>query len=55
MPNSPSASTTAFIVAGKDPAQPASPHPLAPSGLVRAGTGWLMKPMAGKSFARGSA
>ena len=40
MPYSESASTTAFITAGKDPAQPASPHPLAPSGLVFAGTGW---------------
>jgi hypothetical protein len=41
MPYSESASTTAFITAGKDPAQPASPHPSAPSGLVFAGTGWL--------------
>jgi hypothetical protein len=39
MPNSDKASTTAFITAGNDPAQPASPHPLAPSGLVLAGTG----------------
>jgi hypothetical protein len=41
MPYSESASTTAFITAGKDPAHPASPHPFAPSGLVFAGTGWL--------------
>jgi len=34
----PSASTMAFITDGREPAQPASPHPLAPSTLVFAGT-----------------
>ena len=42
MPNSLNASTSAFITAGSEPAQPASPQPLAPSRLVRAGTGWLV-------------
>jgi hypothetical protein len=40
MPNSDSASTSAFITDGNAPAQPASPHPFAPSGLVVAGTEW---------------
>ena len=34
----PSASTMAFITDGSEPAQPASPQPLAPSTLVLAGT-----------------
>src|SRR4029077_6170868 len=34
----PSASTMAFITEGSEPAQPASPQPLAPSTLVLAGT-----------------
>ena len=41
MPTSRSASTTAFITEVSAPAQPASPQPFAPSGLVVAGTGWL--------------
>ena len=40
MPSGFSASTRAFITAGRAPAQPASPQPLAPSGLVVAGTEW---------------
>ena len=36
----PSASTMAFITDGNEPAQPASPQPLAPSTLVVAGTEW---------------
>ena len=39
MPKSESASTTAFITLVSEPAQPASPQPLAPSKLVVAGTG----------------
>ena len=42
--DSDSASTSAFITDGSEPAQPASPQPLTPSGLVVAGTGWLAKP-----------
>ena len=34
----PRASTMAFITEGREPAHPASPHPLAPSTLVLAGT-----------------
>jgi hypothetical protein len=34
----PSASTMAFITEGSEPAQPASPQPLAPRTLVLAGT-----------------
>ena len=41
MPYSDSASITAFTTAGSPPEQPASPQPLAPSGLVLVGTGWL--------------
>ena len=37
---------------GSEPAQPASPQPLAPSGLVFAGTGWLKKAKFGVSEAR---
>src|SRR3990167_3067732 len=36
----PSASTMAFMTEGSEPAQPASPQPLAPSTLVVAGTEW---------------
>ena len=51
-----SASTTAFITETSAPAQPASPHPFAPSGFDVAGTSWLAKPIAlGASLARGSA
>ena len=39
MPNSPSASTSAFTTDGNAPAHPASPQPLAPRTLVLAGTG----------------
>jgi hypothetical protein len=55
MPYSDRASTTAFMTAGNDPAQPASPHPLAPSGLVLAGTGWLSLANITASDARGKA
>jgi hypothetical protein len=55
MPYPDSASTTAFITAGSDPAQPASPHPLAPSGLVFADTGWLSIRDITASEARGNA
>ena len=41
MPYAESASTTAFITEVIAPAQPASPQPFTPSGLVVAGTGWL--------------
>ena len=37
------------------PAQPASPHPLTPSALVLAGTGWLPKRNGGACSARGMA
>src|SRR5438477_12622295 len=37
-PCSASASSTAFIAHGRPPAQPASPQPLTPSGLVLVGT-----------------
>src|SRR5437764_780725 len=50
------ASTMAFITEVIDPAQPASPQPFAPSGLVVAGTGWLAQSIdARMSSARGSA
>ncbi len=55
MPNSASASTSAFITDGRAPAQPASPQPLAPSGLVVAGTEWNWCTNAGASSARGIA
>ena len=41
MPNSDSASTTALATDGRPPDVPASPQPLAPSGLLLVGTGWL--------------
>jgi hypothetical protein len=43
------------ITEPSEPAQPASPHPLAPSGLVNAGIGRLTKPKLGTSEARGKA
>ena len=49
-----SASTIAFITEGSEPAQPASPQPLAPTGLVRVGTPSLMKVKKGTSAARGA-
>lgn len=56
MPTDESASTTAFMTEARLPAQPASPQPLAPIGLVVAGEGWLAFAMAGgTSVARGSA
>src|SRR6266571_4830723 len=41
-----SASSTAFMSAGRDPLTPASPTPFAPSGLVAVGTGcsWIVSP-----------
>ena len=46
----------ALVTDTSAPAQPASPQPLTPSGLVVAGTGWLSKPIAaGRSGARGRA
>ncbi len=55
-PNSESASTMALLTEVSAPAQPASPQPFTPSGLVVAGTGWLAKPNAGGTLsARGSA
>ena len=45
----------AFMTDGKAPAQPASPQPFAPSGLVVAGTGWLSWTKSGASSARGIA
>ena len=53
MPNSDSASTIALVTDTSAPAQPASPHPLVPSGLVLVGTGWLTATMSGMSPARG--
>src|SRR5438094_229606 len=52
MPCSAKASTTAFITAGSEPAQPASPQPLTPRILVVAGTGWLTKVKFGTSGAQ---
>jgi len=56
IPSGRSASTIAFITEVIDPAQPASPQPFAPSGLVVAGTGWLAQSIdALMSYARGMA
>src|SRR5262245_32280522 len=55
MPYSDSASTSAFMIETSAPAQPASPQPLTPSGLVVAGTGWSATENIGASLARGSA
>src|SRR6266511_3983616 len=55
MPYSESASTTAFMIEVSEPAQPASPQPFTPSGLVLAGTSWLATDIIGASLARGSA
>src|SRR5262249_54733910 len=41
MPSSDSASTTAFMIEVSAPAQPASPQPFTPSGLVLARTRWF--------------
>ncbi len=45
----------AFITETSAPAQPASPQPLMPSGLVLAGTGWCSVTKLGTSEARGIA
>ena len=50
-----SASVTAFIAAGRLPAQPASPQPFTPSGLVAHGIGTVSHSMSGRSSARGRA
>ena len=55
MPYSDSASATAFMIEVSEPAQPASPQPLTPSGLVLAGTGWLNTSKFGVWCARGIA
>src|ERR1051326_992575 len=55
MPNSESASTSAFMTDGRAPAQPASPQPFAPSGFVVAGTQWKSCMNSGASSARGIA
>src|SRR5207245_11447546 len=55
MPSGASASSTAFIAAGRAPTEPASPAPLTPSGLVLAGTSWLATANDGRSVARGIA
>ena len=39
MPNGANASTMAFITAGREPEQPASPQPFTPKGLEVAGDG----------------
>src|SRR5207249_609469 len=49
------ASSTAFITTGSAPTVPASPAPLAPSGLSFVGTGWLSTTTSGSVSARGSA
>src|SRR6266545_4624812 len=49
MPNSLSASTTAFITDGSAPAQPASPQPFTPKRLVLQGTEWFCTDMSGAS------
>src|SRR6185295_16359271 len=55
MPYSESASMMALTSEGSEPAQPASPQPLTPSGLVVAGAGWLAVANSGVSAARGMA
>ena len=55
MPYTDSASTTAFMIEVSEPAQPASPQPFTPSGLVLAGTGWLCTANSGVWCARGIA
>src|SRR5438093_138745 len=50
-----SASMTAFMTAGKAPPVPASPAPLAPSGLSLVGTGLLSMCMSGNVSPRGIA
>ena len=50
-----SASTAAFTMQGVEPMVPASPTPLAPSGLTVVGVTVLASSKRGKSLARGSA
>src|SRR2546427_7667726 len=54
-PTGASASMTAFMTAGSAPTVPASPAPLAPSGLSFVGTGLLSMCMSGNVSPRGSA
>ena len=55
MPNGERASTTALTTAGVEPMVPASPMPLAPSGLRGVGVTVRSSSKGGKSTARGSA
>src|SRR5215467_6603802 len=52
-PSGASASTTALTIAGSAPTVPASPAPLAPSGLRLVGTGFEVISMYGIASARG--
>src|SRR3954470_1274942 len=54
-PSGASASITAFITTGMAPTVPASPAPLAPSGLYLVGTGLLFTSMFGIIWACGMA
>ncbi len=54
-PNGLSASTAAETMHGVDPSVPASPTPLAPSGLTGVGVTVLFSSNIGKSVARGIA
>src|SRR6185503_7146463 len=54
-PNSLSASTAAETMLGVEPSVPASPHPLAPSGLTGVGVTVFSSSKRGKSMARGIA
>ena len=54
-PSGASASITAFMTAGSAPTVPASPAPLAPSGLSLVGTGLLSMCMSRNVSARGMA
>jgi hypothetical protein len=54
-PSGASASLTAFSSAGRAPTVPASPTPLAPSGLTLVGTSWWPTSKGGMSSARGIA
>src|SRR5690349_21473327 len=53
MPSGESASTTALTTAGGSPMVPASPSPLAPSGLNGEGVSWCRISATGTSSARG--
>jgi hypothetical protein len=54
-PSGSSACMIAIITAGNEPAQPTSPAPSAPSGLVLVGTGFLRIAMSHITSARGIA